>query len=283
MNLKLAPWKILILALLVTCLLTLVFFFLQLPEALFIGDYYYFENMFPAREKFSLGVLFVRHGYRLRFVTPSYTELMNSQHLIETIETEGQKAKLLLFNPTLTLALKNTDVALERLSAITIGMGQHSHLRFDYLLLPSDDEQVWLEIVEQVQTLPTAILFDQTSRSLVEQMSERFSRQKPLLLEQESVISTPHVENELQKLSNAGIVRLLVVQGQKLELYSQHPLAKGLRFTVDGLYRTAFAPEQLDGWLFDDVGASLVVALKTLRKNAVTLELPLERALRQSR
>lgn len=283
MTVKLKPWKLVTLFLLIICLLGLTFAFLRLPKALFIGDYHYVENMFPTREKISLQLLFFSHGYRLNFVIPTYAEITNAERLAELVAGQGKEARLLLFSPVLTLALAATDVELETYSAVTIGIGQPNKVHFDYLLQPPPSEMVWLEIADQAQTLPVAILFGQNSRTLAEEMSQRFKTQNPLLFEQSEVPSPTQVESELQQMSQAGVIRVLVVEGKHLELYTQHPLARGLSFTVEGLYRKAIAPEQLERWLVDDFEGSLGAVLKTLRKNIVTLQLPLQRAWKQFR
>ncbi len=286
--------KIIVLAILLVLILTSTVVFINLPVVVFACDPRYGESMIGLQDRMALLV----RGWRSSLLVLPYDVLADPLRLSEEIgnAASAKQVRAILFSPMATVACQGQDVKLSDMQALTIGIGAAgSKVPFDFLLVSATVDPVWLDVADLLKKqmdagmLPVALLFDgdnPDSVAIAEAMLASLQPAVPTVVVQSGQLTTTLIYSHLQRLHALGVQTVAAPAARSLDGYAVDPIAVGLRWIVDGMYKNSIPSDALEAWTADDLVDSIspILGFKGQHADAGTvIELPMQRVVRSGR
>jgi hypothetical protein len=273
--------------LLLTMLLGFVYLMLsQRPAFLFIMDTTYQEISFPSQSRLDLAITSIQNGWFLHVKTVGLEQLQDVQSLQEVIRKMviDSEAHLVLFSPLVTAVLSQNGPPFEQTERpVLVGMGPHSTAErvYDIALVAQEPDTGWLEAAQvlrdYVSASPMTIALlasssDQRAKDDAQAFADEFGNDRMLTFHPDSSLATARqVQVTLTRMRDLGVLTVVSPYVESLAMYVGNPLAEGLQWVVEDLYRNIIPSKNLLGTVGDDLVASMLPIFSVAAQGPRTL------------
>jgi len=259
--------------LLLAILLGVTYFVLsQRPAFLFVIDQAYRQTSFTIQSQFALSIAAIRNGWFLHVRSVRLEQLRDVESLQEDIRkmVTDTRARLVLFSPLVTAVLVQNGPPFNQVERpVLVGMGPFAIKErvYDIALVAQEPDSGWLQAAEKLKSsasaTPMAIALltssiERRAKTNSQAFLDAYGSDRILLFTPEAPLSTARqVQVSLTRMRDLGVLTVVSPYVESLAMYVGNPLAEGLQWVVDDLYRDIIPSKGLLGTVGDDLVASM--------------------------